>query len=82
MGRGFNTPDTSVVEPVFSEDAIFSQISSVAGELAQAQDNDPDEPGLDYSNEDVTNSYAFNTCHFEMINDFVFIQSFLLPNDS
>ncbi len=56
----FNTPDTSVVEPVFSEDAIFSQISSVAGELAQAQDNDPDEPGLDYSNEDVTNSYAFN----------------------
>lgn len=56
----FSTPDTSVIEPVFSEDAIFSQISSVAGALAQAQDNNPDAPGLDYSNEDVTNSYAFN----------------------
>ena len=56
----FSTPNTSVVEPVFSADAIFSEIGSVAGELAQAQDNGGDNPILDYSNEDVTYSYSFN----------------------
>lgn len=56
----FKTPETSVVEPTFSVDAIFSQISSVAGELAQAQGNDGDSPSLDYTNEDVTYSYSFN----------------------
>ncbi len=56
----FNTPNTSVVEPTFSDEAIFSQISSVAGELAQAQGNGGDNPTLDYSNENVTYSYSFN----------------------
>lgn len=52
----FNTPNTTVVEPSFEDDVIFSQIGSVAGELAQAQD----ETMLDYSNENVTYSYSFN----------------------
>jgi hypothetical protein len=63
----FNTPNTDIVAPIFSENAVFSQISSVAGALAQAQDNNPDAPGLDYSNEEVTNSYAFNDTDQYMI---------------
>lgn len=51
----FNTPDTSVVEPNIPDNAKV-QISALAGELAQAQDN----TSLDYTDEETTYSYTFN----------------------
>jgi hypothetical protein len=51
----FNTPNTSVVEPNIPENAKV-QISALAGELAQAQDN----TSLDYTDEETTYSYTFN----------------------
>ena len=51
----FNTPNTSVVEPNIPENAKV-QISALAGELAQAQDN----TSLDYTDEETTYLYTFN----------------------
>ena len=50
----FNTPNTSITEPVL--DGPVVSISSVAGELAQAQGNS----ALDYTDEDTTYSYIFS----------------------
>ncbi len=51
----FNTPDISIDEPDIPENALV-QISSVAGQLAQEQDNS----SLDYGDEDSTYSYVFS----------------------
>ena len=51
----FNTPDISIDEPDIPESALV-QISSVAGQLAQEQDNS----SLDYGDEDSTYSYVFS----------------------
>ena len=51
----FDTPNTSIVEPNIPENAKV-QISAIAGELAQAQDN----TNLDYTDEETTYSYIFN----------------------
>ena len=50
----FNTPNTSITEPVL--DGPLVSISAVAGELAQAQGNS----FLDYTDEDTTYSYVFS----------------------
>ena len=51
----FKIPNTSIIEPNIPENAKV-QINTVASELAQEQGNG----ALDYTDEDTTNSYAFN----------------------
>ncbi len=56
----FNAPNTSIVEPIFEDTDVISQISSVAGELAQAQGFNEEDPTLDYTDENTTYAYIFN----------------------
>jgi len=51
----FDTPNTSIIEPVLDGPEV--QISAVAGQLAQEQDNGG---SLDYSDEDSVVTFAFN----------------------
>ncbi len=64
----FDTPDTTVVEPVLTGDVI--QISALAGELAQEQGNG----SLDYTDEETTFSYTFNE------ND-LFMEGYVVSSD-
>ena len=65
----FNTPDTSVVEPNIPENAKV-QISALAGELAQAQDN----TSLDYTDEETTYSYTFSEAP-------IYMEGFVVSSD-
>ena len=58
----FNTPNTSVVEPVLDGPEVT--INSVAGQLAQEQDNDG---SLDYTDEDTVVTFAFNDTNQYMV---------------
>lgn len=66
----FKTPNTSVVEPTFEATDIITQISSVAGELAQQQGGG----SLDYTDDDTTADYSFNENN-------IFMEGYVISSD-